>query len=207
MSPALPKTMSFSARRLPISGGAGPWALADRAANAGAAAPEERRWLGWQFQWENDAGAILSGSDEHYTNGLRFAMVRNPDESSTEARLFVTVRGDPSVTFFQTTDDARFELTGDELADRAIVFRLDCDAYSVDPEEPLIGGRCGSKARIGDARNDSSRLLALPVEPVSIAASDDGASLAVLHQTSGAASLLINKWNDKAEVLGYVAHA
>ena len=36
-------------------------------------------WDAWQFQWENDAFAAFSGSDEHYTNGLRFSWVRNPD--------------------------------------------------------------------------------------------------------------------------------
>lgn len=41
----------------------------------------ERRWIGWQFQGENDAIALFSGSDEHYTNGLRFAMIRNPGEN------------------------------------------------------------------------------------------------------------------------------
>ncbi|NJL27007.1 MAG: lipid A deacylase LpxR family protein [Thermoanaerobaculia bacterium] len=42
------------------------------------AAADEPRWSGWQFQGENDALALFSGSDEHYTNGIRFAMVRNP---------------------------------------------------------------------------------------------------------------------------------
>lgn len=46
---------------------------------ARAADASERRWAGWQFQGENDAIALFSGSDEHYTNGLRFAMVRNPE--------------------------------------------------------------------------------------------------------------------------------
>jgi hypothetical protein len=35
------------------------------------------RWAGWQIQVENDALAAFSGSDEFYTNGLRFAWLRN----------------------------------------------------------------------------------------------------------------------------------
>lgn len=38
------------------------------------------KWAAWQFQWENDAFAAFSGSDEHYTNGLRFSWVRNPNQ-------------------------------------------------------------------------------------------------------------------------------
>lgn len=48
----------------------------------------ERRWVGWEFQGENDAIALFSGSDEHYTNGLRFAMVRNPDLNPSRVERF-----------------------------------------------------------------------------------------------------------------------
>lgn len=34
--------------------------------------------MSWQLQWENDAFAIGSGSDEHYTNGVRINWLRNP---------------------------------------------------------------------------------------------------------------------------------
>jgi lipid A 3-O-deacylase len=44
-----------------------------------AQAQSERRWPACQLQWENDAFAIARGSDEHYTNGLRFSMVKNPE--------------------------------------------------------------------------------------------------------------------------------
>jgi len=44
-----------------------------------AEAQQPRRWAAWQLQWENDAFAVLSGSDEHYTNGVRFSWVRNPN--------------------------------------------------------------------------------------------------------------------------------
>jgi hypothetical protein len=44
-----------------------------------AEAAAQTNWDAWQLQWENDAFAAFSGSDEHYTNGLRFSWVRNPD--------------------------------------------------------------------------------------------------------------------------------
>ncbi|MGH9363256.1 MAG: lipid A deacylase LpxR family protein [Thermoanaerobaculia bacterium] len=34
--------------------------------------------MSWQLQWENDSFALLSGSDEHYTNGVRINWLRNP---------------------------------------------------------------------------------------------------------------------------------
>lgn len=39
---------------------------------------EHRKWASWQVQWENDAFAVFSGSDEFYTNGIRFSWLRNP---------------------------------------------------------------------------------------------------------------------------------
>lgn len=46
----------------------GPW-------GARALAQSDHRWLSAQLQWENDT---LSGTDEHYTNGIRFSWIRNP---------------------------------------------------------------------------------------------------------------------------------
>lgn len=50
--------------------------LAGVSAHAGA---PPGRWRGWTFQWENDAYAAFSGSDEHYTNGLRLSWWRNSE--------------------------------------------------------------------------------------------------------------------------------
>lgn len=111
-------------------------------------------------------------------------IVRNPDPGATDARLFVTVRGDPSVTYFDTTDDER-----DPDADP---FRLECAPYG--PGDPAVGGRCGSFARVGDSPYESSRLITLPVEPVGVAASDDGRTLVTVHQTTATASLVLNPW-------------
>lgn len=113
------------------------------------------------------------------------ALVRNPDESATGARLFVTVRGDPSVTYFDTTDDAR-----DPEAD---AFRLECQPFG--PGDPALGGRCDRVARVGDSPYESARELTLPVEPVGIAAGDDGRSVVTVHLTGAAASLVTNEWD------------
>jgi hypothetical protein len=112
-------------------------------------------------------------------------LVRNPAEDAAAARLFVTVRGDPSVTYFDVTDDAR-----DPEADP---FRLECKPYGAG--DPPVGGRCSSLARVGDSVYESTRLITLPVEPVGIAASDDGRSLVTVHQTTSAAGLVTNGWS------------
>jgi lipid A 3-O-deacylase len=49
------------------------WAQEEEAVDLGP------RWAAWQFYWENDAYAAFSGSDEFYTNGVRFAWLRNPN--------------------------------------------------------------------------------------------------------------------------------
>lgn len=49
------------------------WTLAP--GTHGAWAQSDHRWLSAQLQWENDT---LSGTDEHYTNGVRFSWIRNP---------------------------------------------------------------------------------------------------------------------------------
>ncbi len=112
------------------------------------------------------------------------ALVRDPDPAATDARLFVAVRGDPSVTYFQTWDDGH--------APEGDFFRLDCDADA--PEGAAIGGRCSSLHRIGDTATDSSRNITLTVEPIAVAASDDGRTVVTVHQTAASASLVINKW-------------
>jgi hypothetical protein len=56
------------------------WGAAPALADGPSADPwTTRHWAGWQLHWENDAFAVLSGSDEFYTNGLRFNWLRNPN--------------------------------------------------------------------------------------------------------------------------------
>ncbi len=55
------------------------------------AAAQQPRWAAWQLQWENDAFAAFSGSDEHYTNGVRFSWVRNTDRKALPVWLIDAV--------------------------------------------------------------------------------------------------------------------
>ena len=115
-------------------------------------------------------------------------LARSVDADSGDAsqRLFVAVRGDPSVTYFDTADDR---------TDATDAFRLDCKSDgAVD-----LGGICPRGSRLGVSPNQSSRLIGLPVEPTGIATSDDGKAIVTVHQTGGTttqtggqASLLVN---------------
>jgi hypothetical protein len=66
-------TAALAALALACAGAAGPAGAEENPASAA-----DRRWAAWQFQGENDALAAFSGSDEHYTNGVRFNWLRNP---------------------------------------------------------------------------------------------------------------------------------
>jgi len=114
-------------------------------------------------------GAFASGA----------ALITRPGREG--ARLFVPVRGDRSVTFFDVVDD-RGKPDND-------VFRLDCGG---DAEQH----RCSDRFRIGQNPYESTRNLTLPVEPVGIAASEDGEALLLAHQTEDQVSLVVNRWSD-----------
>jgi hypothetical protein len=122
-------------------------------------------------------GAFASGA----------VLVSRPDNPATlevesEERLFVPVRGDPSLTFFDVTAG-----------------RLHCDR---------TGDRCNANNKVGVAPFDNSRQLTLPVEPVGIAAAEDGEAIVVAHQTENAVSLSVNRWRDQSKgrpTLEYVA--
>ncbi len=60
------------------------WALAAPASLC--AQPQAPAWVSWQFQGENDAIGSLSGTDEFYTQGLRFTIQRNPKRLSERWR-------------------------------------------------------------------------------------------------------------------------
>lgn len=74
---------------------------------AAPAAEEEpvsrRRWPGWSLQWENDAFAAFSGSDEYYTNGIRLTLLRHPNLNP------------PMVTAFRNAFCARFCPQADDI--------------------------------------------------------------------------------------------
>lgn len=124
------------------------------------------------------------------------------------ARLFVTVRGDPSVTYFDVSDD-RDEVSGTDDAypcadpnpSDGIAARicLECGASG-------DGARCGSSFAVGTNAADSQRGLTLPAEPFGIASapSSSGDALVVANQTAAAASLVVNHFDDKPRLEYYV---
>jgi hypothetical protein len=104
-------------------------------------------------------------------------------------RLFVPVRGDPSLTYFDITDDSDPAKPYGPCIEGG-AFCLDCGQGSAQ------GGRCADAHRIGGNPTDNARGLTLPVEPVGVAATtvSGGNILVVAHQTLNAASLVTNPW-------------
>jgi len=98
------------------------------------------------------------------------------------ARLFATVRGDPSITFFDIADDRDPSAIASPCATN---FCLECQAET-------DTSRCGSFYRVGESVITSRRGISLPTEPVGIATGAD--AVVVAHQTSNAVSLSVNHW-------------
>jgi len=118
-------------------------------------------------------------------------LAANP--SGTGLRLLATVRGDPSVTYFDVTDDRDLDarvweaVTAD--APCASGFCLECGAGAY-PE------RCASSYRVGSSALASVRALTLPTEPVGLDTARAGLvdAVVVAHQTEGSASLIVGPW-------------
>jgi DNA-binding beta-propeller fold protein YncE len=90
-----------------------------------------------------------------------------------KARLFVPVRGEPSLTYFDVEDDrGKTEST----------FQFDCGQRSND-------GHCDPSHRPGSDPNDNSRDITLPTEPYGVAVTGGAEALVVSHQTTGTVSL------------------
>jgi hypothetical protein len=96
-------------------------------------------------------------------------------------RLFVPVRGDPSITWFDVVDD-RKAFTGN-------VFELDCGQTG-------DLNQCDDEHRMGVDPYDNFRDATLPVEPVGLDISDDGHAIVSAHQITGAPAvgLSVNQW-------------
>jgi hypothetical protein len=95
------------------------------------------------------------------------------------ARLFVPVRGDRSLTFFDVDDDR----AGGEQT-----FKLDCG-------QGAGHGRCSDAFRSGIDPTENTRGLTLPAEPFGIAVSDLGDAILVTHQSSTSGSVSLFKGN------------
>jgi hypothetical protein len=97
------------------------------------------------------------------------------------ARLFIPVRGDPSITWFTIDDDRN---------GGAQTFTLDCGQTPSDT-------RCTDDHRIGVDPFDNFRDQTLPVEPVGLDISDDGTDIVTAHQIPNgpAVGLSTNSWS------------
>lgn len=104
------------------------------------------------------------------------------------ARLVVPVRGDPSLTYIDIDDDRPVH-----GAARTPKFTLECGQGTTED------GRCSLQHQAGVDPSENTRGMVLPSEPFGVAASDDGTTIVVTHQTSGAASLFLNVWPGTAD--------
>ncbi|MGK3982435.1 hypothetical protein WME99_05325 [Sorangium sp. So ce136] len=104
------------------------------------------------------------------------------------ARLFVPVRGDPSVTYFDVADD-RLDAPDAQRCQGDACFQLDCGATE-------SGGRCPRDHRIGEDPGQGRVKEKLPLEPFGIAVGPDGTSVVVSHQTLNSASVIANSWDE-----------
>jgi hypothetical protein len=119
-----------------------------------------------------------------------------PCKDGRGARLFVPVRGDPSVTYFDIVDD-RQESAG---CPKPTSYTPPCaDAVCLSCGADPDSSRCSGDHLIGRDPGQSQRNLTLPVEPFGIAVDDLGESLVVAHQTQALASLVVNRWGSDAQ--------
>ncbi|MDI1434133.1 hypothetical protein [Polyangium sorediatum] len=130
------------------------------------------------------------------------AVKPNPCADGRGARLFVPVRGDPSVTYFNITDDREINCDGAPLPASSpcgATICLDCGVTTA-------GGRCARDFLVGRDPSDSQRGLTLPVEPFGIAVDDRSESIVVVHQTEQTASLVVNRWESEPVLEHYLTN-
>ena len=120
------------------------------------------------------------------------AVLVQPEDATKDARLFIPVRGDPSITFIDVDNDA---------TSRAFTRRLSCISGGT---ASLAGARCTSDHLIGVDPYESTRAVRLPTEPVGIAASEDGTAIVVAHQTENSVSLSIDDPRDAKPTLQFI---
>lgn len=120
------------------------------------------------------------------------AVLVQPEDGTTDSRLFIAVRGDPSITFLDVDNDA---------TSRKFTGRLSCTSGGA---PSLSGSRCSSDHLIGMDPFESTRAIRLPTEPVGIAASEDGTAIVVAHQTENSVSLSIDDPRDGKPKLQFI---
>lgn len=129
-----------------------------------------------------------------FASGIVIA--QKPCEAGRGARLFVPVRGDPSITYFDVDDDRPAECGAGDMSTRPCADGAIC----LQCGQTGQGGRCSDDHRIGIEESQSQRGLVLPVDPFGMAIDDRGESIITAHQATQQASLVVNHW-EKAPTL------
>jgi hypothetical protein len=119
-----------------------------------------------------------------FASGAIYVRDADPSRTTNRARLFVPVRGDPSITYLDVNDDS----------DPAHVGHACSGDFCLECAEEGSDRRCANSHKIGEDPFDNTRVLTLPTEPVGIAASQDGSALVVAHDTQQSVSLSSNSW-------------
>lgn len=127
-------------------------------------------------------------------------LVGNPDGPGL--RLFVPVRGDPSITYLDVADDRPEGGPTTACPDQGALC-IQCGGDSVT-------GRCSTAYALGTDPSLTLRGLEMPVEPFGIAAAEAGAvgveSVVATHQLqTGAASLVVNRWDSTGPSFEFVS--
>lgn len=125
-------------------------------------------------------GTLVAASTQIGAFASSILLLSNPDGAG--ARLFIPVRGDPSVTWLDIDDDRT-------VSDSNVQRQLYCGQSSDSP-------RCDSTHRAGEDPDTNLRGVVLPPEPYDLAATEDSSAIVVSHQTTGAMSLVRNPWDD-----------
>jgi DNA-binding beta-propeller fold protein YncE len=128
-----------------------------------------------------------------FATGAIFVRDTDPTKTKAPARLFVPVRGDPSITFLDVDDDT----------DSKNVIHACKSDFCLECAQEGTDRRCANSHKIGEDPFDNTRVLTLPTEPVGIAASEDGHALVAAHDTEASVSLSSNVWGG-APSLQYV---
>jgi hypothetical protein len=155
-----------------------------------------------------------SGTVGAFASGV--ALAKNPLGG---ARLFVPVRGDPSITWFDVPDDSstagQCAASGQPCGGAADCctgfcdgtgkcgFQLACGQNSADQH------RCDDAHRMGVDPYDNYRDLSLPVEPVGLAVSSDGQDIVTAHNIAGgpAVGLSQNPWSPQGTTPTFAYYA
>lgn len=134
-----------------------------------------------------------------FASGTTLAVRPNPcTDEKRGARLFVSVRGDPSVTYFDVTDDREISCgpSAEPLpASSPCQEPLGCLSCGATAN----GDRCDKSHLIGTDPTTSQRELTLPVDPYGMDVDDRGEAIVVAHQTEQTASLVVNHWEADAQ--------